>query len=234
MGQFTTIMARDGHEFQAWLAPPPGRPRGAVLVIQEIFGVNAHIRKVTDGFAADGYTAIAPALFDRVRRGIELNYTAADMELGRGYVKQLQPEQTLKDIAAALAVVRNSGQAGVVGYCWGGMLAYQAACQLPLACAVVYYGKVTSVLDQKPRCPVMYHFGGEDQSITPADVAAVRAAYPEAPLYTYDGAGHGFNCELRDSYNPQAAALARSRTVEFLGRYVSGGTAEKSPGASDT
>jgi carboxymethylenebutenolidase len=234
MGQFTTIMARDGHEFQAWLAPPPGRPRGAVLVLQEIFGVNAHIRKVTDGFAADGYTAIAPALFDRVRRGIDLNYTPADAELGKGYVKQLQPEQTLKDIAAALAVVRNSGRAGVVGYCWGGTLAYTAACQLPLACAVVYYGKVTSLLEQKPRCPVMYHFGGQDKSITPADVAAVRAAYPDAPLYTYDGAGHGFNCELRDSYNPQAAALARSRTVEFLSRHVNGGAAEKSPGASDT
>jgi carboxymethylenebutenolidase len=234
MGQFTTIMARDGHEFQAWLAPPPGRPRGAVLVLQEIFGVNAHIRKVTDGFAADGYTAIAPALFDRVHRGIELNYTPADTELAKGYLKQLQPQQTLKDIAAALAVVRNSGRAGTVGYCWGGTLAYLAACQLPLACAVVYYGKVTSVLKQKPRCPVMYHFGNEDKSITPADVAAVRAAYPDAPLYSYDGAGHGFNCELRDSYNPQAAALARSRTVEFLGRYLSGGAAEKSPGASDT
>ena len=110
MGEYSTIMARDGHEFQAWLAAAPGRPRGAVVVIQEIFGVNSHIRKVTDGFAADGYTAIAPCLFDRVRRGIELSYTAADMQEGFGYVKQLTPEDTLRDLAAAIAVVRRSGR----------------------------------------------------------------------------------------------------------------------------
>src|SRR5256885_2029841 len=138
MGEYSTIMARDGHEFQAWLAAAPGRPRGAVVVIQEIFGVNSHIRKVTDGFAADGYTAIAPCLFDRVRRGIELGYTAADMQEGSGYVKQLTPEDTLRDLAAAIAVVRHSGRAATVGYCWGGTLSYLAACQLPLACAVVY------------------------------------------------------------------------------------------------
>ena len=154
MGEFTTIMARDGHEFQAWLAAAPGRPRGALLVIQEIFGVNSHIRKLTDQFAAGGYTAIAPSLFDRVRRGIELGYTAADMQEGSGYVKQLDPEATRRDLAAALAVVKHSGRAGAVGYCWGGSLAYLAAGQLPLACAVVYYGRVMSYLDQKPRCPV--------------------------------------------------------------------------------
>ena len=140
MSEFTTIMARDGHEFRAWLAPPPGRPRGAIVVVQEIFGVNSHIRAVADGYAADGYVAIAPCLFDRVRRGIELGYTAADMQEGRGYVAQLKPEQILADIAAAIAVVRNSGRVGVVGYCWGGKIAYVAACDLAIACAVVYYG----------------------------------------------------------------------------------------------
>jgi carboxymethylenebutenolidase len=220
MGQFTTIMARDGHEFQAWLAAPPGRPRGALLVIQEIFGVNAHIRTVTDRFAAEGYTAIAPSLFDRVRRGIELGYTAQDMQEGAGYRQQLTPETTLRDLAAALAVVRHSGRAGCVGYCFGGAMAYLAACQLPLACAVVYYGRVGPYLEQKPRCPVMYHFGSDDKSIPPAEVERIQAAYPDAPVYTYAGAGHGFNCELRDSYDPQAAALARTRTLEFLARYV--------------
>jgi len=220
MGQFTTIMARDGHEFQAWLAAAPSRPRGAVLVIQEIFGVNAHIRKVTDGFAAEGYTAIAPSLFDRVRRGIELGYTPQDMQEGAGYRQQLTPETTLRDLAAALAVVKHSGRAGCVGYCFGGAMAYLAACQLPLACAVVYYGKVGAYLEQKPKCPVMYHYGSEDKSIPLAEVERIRAAYPDAPLYTYDGAGHGFNCEQRDSYNPQAAALARSRTLEFFARYI--------------
>jgi carboxymethylenebutenolidase len=231
MGEFTTIMARDGHEFQAWLAAAPGRPRGALLVIQEIFGINNHIRTVTDRFAAEGYTAIAPSLFDRVRRGIELGYTPADMQEGSGYVKQLDPEATRRDLAAALAVVKHSGRAGAVGYCWGGSLAYLAAGQLPLACAVVYYGRVVSYLDQKPRCPVMYHYGTEDKSIPLADVERIRAAFPQAPVYTYDGAGHGFNCEVRASYDPQAAALARTRTLEFFARYVAGAAAGAPPPA---
>ena len=234
MGQFTTIMARDGHEFQAWLAAPPGRPHGALLVIQEIFGVNSHIRKLTDQFAAGGYTAIAPSLFDRVRRGIELGYTAADMQEGSGYVKQLDPEATRRDLAAALAVVKHSGRAGAVGYCWGGSLAYLAAGQLPLACAVVYYGRVMSYLDQKPRCPVMYHYGTEDKSIPLADVERIRAAYPQAPVYTYEGAGHGFNCEQRASYDPQAAALARTRTLEFFARYVGGSASGAAPHAEES
>jgi carboxymethylenebutenolidase len=221
MGEFTTIMARDGHEFQAWLAAPPGRPRGAVVVLQEIFGINSYIREVTDGFAAAGYTAIAPALFDRVRRGIELGYQPPDGQLGIGYVKQLDPADTMKDIAAAVAVVRHSGRCATVGYCWGGRLSYLAAGQLPLACAVVYYGKLADCLEQQPKCPVMYHFGETDKSITPADVAAVRTAYPQAALFTYPGAGHGFSCNQRESYNPEAAALARSRSLEFLSRYLS-------------
>ena len=234
MGEFTTIMARDGHEFQAWLAAPPGRPHGALLVIQEIFGINSHIRSVTDRFAAAGYTAIAPSLFDRVRRGIELGYTAADMQEGSGYVKQLDPEATRRDLAAALAVVKHSGRAGAVGYCWGGSLAYLAAGQLPLACAVVYYGRVMSYLDQKPRCPVMYHYGTEDKSIPLADVERIRAAYPQAPVYTYEGAGHGFNCEQRASYDPQAAALARTRTLEFFARYVGGSASGAAPHAEES
>jgi carboxymethylenebutenolidase len=224
MGQFTTIMARDGHEFQAWLAAPPARAHGAVLVLQEIFGVTGHIRSVTDDFAAQGYTAIAPALFDRVRRGIELDYTPQGMQEGRGYVKQLDLEATLRDIAAAMAVVKNSGRCAVVGYCWGGKLAYLTSCRLRPACAVVYYGNVKDVLGQ-PHCPVLFHFGSEDQSIPPADVAAIHAAHPQSPLYTYEGAGHGFNCEQRESYNATAAALARSRTLEFLQRYLTGSAA---------
>jgi len=231
MGAYTTIMARDGHEFQAWLAAAPGRPRGALVILQEIFGVNAHIRAVTDSFAAEGYTAIAPALFDRVRRGIELGYTGKDMQEGAGYRAQLTPETTMKDVAAAVAVVRNSGRTGTIGYCWGGTLSYLAAGQLPLACAVVYYGKVTAYLQQKPRCPVMYHYGSEDKSIPLGDVEATRAAaLPSSQLYVYDGAGHGFNCDQRESFNPQAAALARGRTLDFLARYVAGeGDPDKEP-----
>jgi len=234
MGQFTTIMARDGHEFQAWLAAPAGRPRAAVLVIQEIFGVNSHIRALTDGFAAVGYTAIAPALFDRVRRGIELGYSNAELQEGAGYRKQLATDKVLLDLAAALAVVRHSGRCGSVGYCWGGTLSYLTACRLSVACAVVYYGRVSDYLEEKPRCPVMYHFGGADRSIPPADVERVRLAYPQAPLYIYPGAGHGFNSDPRDSYDPPAATLARERTLDFLNRYLTGGAsaAVPSPGAT--
>ncbi len=219
MGEYTTIMARDGHEFQAWLAAAPGRPRGAIVVLQEIFGVNAHIRAVTDAFAQQGYTAIAPSLFDRIRRGIQLGYTPADMQEGSGYRSQLKPEATLKDIAAAVAVVKHSGRTACVGYCWGGTLAYLAAGQLPLSGAVVYYGRLAAVLEQKPRCPVIYHYGAEDRSIPPAEVAQIRAAAQDPhSVFVYDGAGHGFNCDMRDSYNPEAAALARSRTLAFLER----------------
>jgi len=227
MGEYTTIMARDGHEFQAWLAAAAGKPRGAVVVLQEIFGVNSHIRALTDGFAAQGYTAIAPSLFDRIRRGIELGYGSADRQLGAGYRSQLKPETTLKDVAAAAAVVKHSGRTAAVGYCWGGTLAYLAAAQLPLACAVVYYGKLSACLGQQPRCPVMYHFGARDESIPAADVEQVRAAARDPALvYVYEGAGHGFNCDQRDSFDPEAAALAGTRTRAFLARYLAGAGAD--------
>ena len=234
MGDYTTLMARDGHEFQAWLAAAPGRrARGAVLVLQEIFGVNAHVRGVADGFAAEGYTTIAPCLFDRIRRGIELGYDAASLEEGRGYVAQLAPERTLLDIAAALAVTRHSGRAAAVGYCWGGTLALRAAARLPLACAVVYYGRLPADLDPLPRCPLMFHYGDEDRSIPPADVARVRDAFPQADIHTYAGAGHGFNCEQRAAWDPAAAALARSRTLGFIAHHLTGAAAgaPAAPGA---
>jgi carboxymethylenebutenolidase len=223
MGDYTTIMARDGHEFQAWLTASPAKARGAVVVIQEIFGVNAHIRGVTDDFAAQGYTAIAPCLFDRVRRGIELEYTPAEVQEGAGYFRQLKPESMLKDLAAAVAVVRSSGRVGTVGYCAGGALSYVAACQLPVSCAVAYYGKIANYLDQKPKCPVMYHFGSEDTSIPMSDVDKVKAAADaRAVFYLYQGAGHGFNCDRRASFDAAAAALARTRTLDFLAHNLRG------------
>jgi carboxymethylenebutenolidase len=222
MGEFTTIMARDGHEFQAYLAAPSGRPHGAVVVIQEIFGVNSHIRAVTDSFAAAGYTAVAPSLFDRVRRGIQLGYSQPQMQEGKGYVQQLQLDQTLKDLGAAIAVVKNSGRVGTVGYCWGGTMSYVAACELPIACAVVYYGRVSNFLRRKPKRPVMYHFGSQDTSIPLTDVEQIKAAHPEGVFYVYEGAGHGFNCDQRPAFDPEAAALARTRTLEFLARYLRG------------
>ncbi|HSY09182.1 MAG TPA: dienelactone hydrolase family protein [Steroidobacteraceae bacterium] len=220
MSEFTTIMARDGHEFRAWLAPPPGRPRGALVIVQEVFGVNSHIRAVTDAYAKEGFVAIAPCMFDRVRRGIELGYSAEELQEGQGYVKQLQEEQTRADLAAAIAVVKNSGRVGVVGYCWGGTMAYVAACDLPIACAVAYYGgSITKQLHKHPKCPVMYHFGELDKHITASDVDKIQAADPQGQFFMYP-ADHGFNCDQRASYDAASATLARERSLAFLARYV--------------
>ncbi len=223
MSEFTTLMARDGHEFNAWLAAPAGKPRGAVLVIQEIFGVNAHIRAVTDSFAAAGYVAIAPAVFDRVRGGIELGYTPDTMKEGFGYVQQLQRDKTLLDLAACIAVVKHAGRVGVVGFCWGGRMAYVCACELPVACGVAYYGGgITQELGQTPKCPMLYHFGGQDSHIPQSDVAKIRAADTRGTFYVYPQADHGFNCDVRGSFNAEAAQLARQRTLAFLGEQLRG------------
>ncbi|MGH8298304.1 MAG: dienelactone hydrolase family protein [Steroidobacteraceae bacterium] len=233
MGEFTTLMARDGHEFQAYLAAPPGRPSGAVVVIQEIFGVNRHIRSVADGFAAEGYTAVAPAFFDRIRRGIELGYGPEDIDQGRGYAQQLKPDETLRDLAAAATVVKHSGRVATVGYCWGGALSYRAACELPIAGAVVYYGNPRDT-SKTPKCPVMYHFGSADKSIPLDQVERLKAAHPQGIFYVYDGAGHGFNCDLRPSYDPAAAALARRRTLEFLASRLRGESQTREAGSEET
>jgi carboxymethylenebutenolidase len=221
MSEFTTIMSRDGHEMRAWLAAPPGKARGAVVVVQEIFGVNSHIRSVADGYAAEGYVAIAPSLFDRVRKGIELGYEQSDVQEGFGYVQQLKPEQTLLDLTAAIAVVRHAGRVGMVGYCWGGRMTYVSACELPLACGVSYYGGgLTQCLATKPKCPMMFHFGELDTHIPLSDVDKIKAANPEGIFHLYPGAGHGFNCDQRSSYSPQAAALARERSLAFFARHL--------------
>ena len=216
-------MARDGHEFQAYLAAPAGKPRGAVVVIQEIFGMNSHIRNVADGFASAGYTAIAPAFFDRIRRGIELDYSPEQLQEGRGYMQQLKLEDTLKDLSAALAIVKHSGRAATVGFCWGGVMSYVAACELPLAGAVVYYGNAARFLDRQPKCPVMYHFGTLDAHIPLSDVDKMKAAHPQGEFFLYE-AEHGFNCDQRPSFNAEAAALARDRTLEFLRARLEGKT----------
>lgn len=226
MSEFTTLMARDGHEFGAWLAAPAGKPRGAVVVIQEIFGVNSHIRGIADSFAAEGYVAIAPALFDRVRKGIELAYNAETMKEGFGYVMQLKPEETLRDLAASIAVVRHAGRVGVVGFCWGGRMAYVSACQLPVACGVAYYGGgIAKELPDTPKCPMLYHFGGRDTHIPQSDVEQIQAADQRGTFFIYPDAEHGFNCDQRGSYNPAAAQLARQRTLAFLAQHLRGETA---------
>jgi carboxymethylenebutenolidase len=220
MGEFTTLMARDGHEFNAWLAAPPpsraGAPRGAIVIAQEIFGVNRHIRAVADGFAADGYVTIAPCLFDRIRRGIELGYSEQETQEGRGYRMQIPKEKTLLDLSASLNVIKHAGRVAVIGYCWGGTLAYLSACELPVACAVAYYGgQIKDHLDKHPKRPVQYHFGELDPYIPMSDVEKIRAADPNGLFHVYP-ADHGFNCEERGSHDPESARIARERTLAFL------------------
>lgn len=220
MGEFSTLMARDGHEFQAYLAAPKGKPRGAVVVVQEIFGVNRHVRAVADTYAAQGYTAIAPALFDRVRRGIELGYTAETMQEGFGYMKQVTRAHFLADVGAAINAVKGSGKVGIVGYCWGGTVTYVAACELPVAAAACYYGgRIVNFLDETPKCPVIYHFGEKDAHITRADIEKIRAAHPAGVFHLYP-ADHGFNCTDRAAFDAPSAQLALDRTLAFFAEHV--------------
>ncbi len=220
MGEFTTLMARDGHEFQAYLAAPKGAPRGAIVVVQEIFGVNRHVRAVTDDFAARGYVAIAPAMFDRVRRGVDLGYDAAGMQEGVGYMLQVTRANILADLGAAIAVTRHAGRVGIVGYCWGGLCAWYAAAELPVSCGVAYYGgRISQNLETLPKKPVMFHFGERDGHIPMSDVEAIRAAYPAGTYHTYP-AGHGFNCNERPDFDAPSSALALERTLAFFADHV--------------
>lgn len=220
MADWTRLMARDGHEFNAWLAAPQGAARGAVVVLQEIFGVNAHIRSVTESFAAAGYLAIAPALFDRIRRDIALGYSPEEIEEGRGYMKQLPQPKVSLDIAASIAVVKHAGRVGAVGYCWGGTQAYLAACNPSIACAVAYYGtSIAANLEHRPVVPVLYHFGERDASIPAEAIGRIRAAHPEGHYHLYP-AEHGFNCDHRAAFDADCAALAGRRTLEFLAEHL--------------
>jgi len=209
------LQARDGHELDAYLAEPKGKPRGGIVVVQEIFGVTDHIKRVADQYAAEGYRAIAPAMFDRIKRGITLPYT--DIEQGRAYMQQLEWPNTLADVQAAVDAVRDAGAAAVVGYCWGGTVAHVAASELDLDAAISYYGGgVARMLDKTPQCPIVYHFGDQDHAIPMADVQKIMSAYPDADVYVYTGAGHGFNCEERSSYSAADARVAFDRSIEFL------------------
>ena len=187
-----------------------------MVLAQEIFGVNRHIRRVADDFAAQGYVVIAPCLFDRIQRGIELGYSEAEVQHGRGYRLQIPKEKTMLDLSASLNVVKHAGRVAMVGYCWGGTLAYLAACEMPVACAVSYYGgQIKDHLDKSPKRPVMYHFGENDPHIPLSDVDKIRAADPNGIFHLYP-ADHGFNCEDRGTYDAASAQLARERSLAFI------------------
>ncbi len=221
MGKFVELTARDGARLSAWRADPAGPPRGAIVVAQEIFGVNGHIRSVCDGFAADGYAAIAPALFDRYAPKVDLGYTPADIAKGRELKAVAGIDNALADVAAARDAVAKAGKVAVIGYCWGGYVAWMAAAREPgFACAVPYYGGgILDARNERPRCPVMAHFGERDAGIPVAGVRELAAAHPEAQVFIY-AADHGFNCDQRAAFDAAASKLARERTLEFLRRHV--------------
>ncbi len=220
MGETIALTAADGHQFAAYLARPTGAPKGGLVVCQEIFGVNGHIRSVADGYAEAGYLSVTPALFDRTERGVELGYGADDVTTGRALRGTITWDQAVADVAASLGAVAAGGKLGVVGYCWGGSVAWLAACRLGVAAAVGYYGgQIHDFRDETPGCPVVLHFGEEDGQIPPEHVAAIRAARPEVEVFTYP-AGHGFNCDRRGSYHADSAARARDRSLAFFGEHL--------------
>jgi carboxymethylenebutenolidase len=209
------LRAKDGHELDAYVAEPQGEAKGGIVVVQEIFGVTNHIKRVADQYAAQGYKAVAPAMFDRVERNVNLDYS--EIQKGIEYMQRLKWPNTLADLEAAADEARGAGSAAVVGYCWGGTVAHVAASELDLDAAVSYYGGgVAKMLDKKPRCPILYHFGDRDASIPLPDVEKIKQANPNSPLFVYPGAGHGFNCDERSSYSPKDAQLAFERSIDFL------------------
>ena len=226
MGLFVDLTAADGFVVPAYVAEPAGKPKGAIVVVQEIFGVNAHIRAVADGYAAQGYLAVAPATFHRVQPGVELGYTEDDMKVGFGYktaVEALPASGVLQDLQAAVDYAARAGKVGIVGYCWGGLLTWRAAEQLTgLAAAVPYYGGGVTTPDEiarQPRVPVLAHFGERDHWIPLDSVQAFSRDHPEVEVHVY-AADHGFNCDQRGSYDEAAAMAARDRTLAFFDKHL--------------
>lgn len=216
-----SLTTRDGAKISAWRADPKGKPKGGMVVVQEIFGVNAHIRSVCDFYAGEGYVAVAPALYDRIEPNFEVGYTQADMQAGFRLRGETKLAEVLADVAAAVEVAAQGGKVGVVGYCWGGAVAYAAACHVAgVSAAVSYYGGgLVTLIGDKPKCPVMLHFSDRDAHIPMSDVEKIAAALPEAPLYLYS-ADHGFNCDARAAYDAEAAKLARERALSFFAEHL--------------
>jgi carboxymethylenebutenolidase len=223
MGDHVKLQASDGHEFDAYVARPAGQPIAGLVVVQEAFGVNSHIRSVTDGWAADGFLAVAPALFDRVERGVDLTYSQEDMQKGMAIIRLGNTDDRVRDLAAALDYARKTTgrKAGVIGYCLGGSMAWLAVTRLNPDAAVGYYGgQIITYAGEAPKAPLMLHFGLQDNHIPKAEIdSKVAAAHPEVPIFWYH-AGHGFNCNDRATYNADAANLARQRSLEFLRKHL--------------
>jgi carboxymethylenebutenolidase len=220
LGQTVQGKAADGHTFAIYRAEPAGKTRAALVVVQEIFGVNGHIRSVCDDYAGQGYLALAPALFDRAERKVQLGYGSDDVARGRAIREKVSLDDALMDVEATAQLI--AGQPiGVVGYCWGGTVSWVAATRSrSFAAAVSYYGGgVPDLAGEQPNCPVLLHFGEHDQAIPMEGVRRLQALHPELPVHVYP-AGHGFNCDQRASYHAESARLARERTLAFLREHL--------------
>lgn len=222
MGENIKLTASDGHSFDAYRATPSGTPKGGVVVIQEIFGVNAHIREVADSYAADGYLAIAPSVFDRQETGVELGYDGDSITAGRTLKDNANYDAAVLDLIAAVAAASEGGKVGTVGYCWGGTLSYLCSTRIPgVSASVVYYGgQIVPFNDEALKTPCLMHFGEHDAGIPLSDVDAIKAAHPEADINIYP-ADHGFNCDHRGSYDEASCNLARERTDAFFAANLS-------------
>jgi carboxymethylenebutenolidase len=222
MGSMIELTASDGHKLGAYKAEPSGTPKGGVVVIQEIFGVNQHVRNVADQYAAAGYLAIAPALFDRVEKDLDLGYGQEDFGKGRDTRQALKNDGILADVQATINEAASAGKVGVVGYCFGGAVSWMAAtsCDGVAAASCYYGGGIHASKEATPKCPVQYHFGDKDGGIPLNQVAEIKAAQPDTPCFVYDDAGHGFCCDERESFNAGACGRARERTLSLFSQHV--------------
>ena len=223
MGQDIRLKASDGHEFGAYKATPAGAPKGGIVVVQEIFGVNDHIRDVCERYAAAGYLAVAPAIYDRVESDVQLGYTPEEITAGREIRGRCDMDDVMKDVAAATEAAAEGGKVGIVGYCWGGQIVYVASCRLgdKLAAGSGYYGgKIVDFMHETPTIPLMLHFGTLDASIPMEEVELIGKTHPQIVIHTYEGADHGFNCDRRQQYHAEAAKLAQDRTLAFFAEHL--------------
>ena len=221
MGKTIELTSSDGFKLGAYRADPSGKPKGGIVLVQEIFGVNKHIKAVADGYAADGYAVIAPAYFDRVQKNFDVGYAQPDMEQARAIPPKMDWGKVAADTAAAVSELKGAGKVAVIGYCWGGTVAWLSACKVDgVAAAISYYGGgIPNMVNDKPRVPMMCHWGEKDHAIPMDAVKKVEAAHPEVQSFVYP-AGHGFNCDERGSFDAPSAKQARERTLEFLKKHV--------------
>jgi carboxymethylenebutenolidase len=223
LGKHFSLTASDSFQLGAYRADPAGAPKGGIVVIQEIFGVNQHIRAVCDNFAKEGYVAVAPALFDRTQRGYECGYTPPEIEKSRTFVAKPDWDAMMRDTDAAIKELKGAGPIGIVGFCMGGTIAFLAATRLSgLSASVPYYGgRIVAFADEKPKCPMQMHFGENDQSIPMTDVETIKQKRgADCEIFVYKDAGHGFHCDERGSFHPASRDLAWQRTTAFLAKHM--------------